>query len=161
MPRTSIFFITLAVLFLVQPIDAPAFDEKQLTDPAEQARVEKLMKQVGCALCQNQTIKVSDTPAAANLRKVVHDRVAAGDTNKQVMAYLKAHYSDQVIFEKTKKRRSKLLWLMPWILLKVALVLLVLKFGKDRFPILAKMETFRPINIFRRLMGRGKTKKKK
>lgn len=160
MPRIVLFFIAVAVLLLLQPGEAPALDETPLTGPTEQARAEKLMKQVGCVLCQDQTIKASDTPAAANLRKVVRDRVAAGDTNKQVMAYLKAHYNDQIIFEKTKKRRTRLLWLVPWILFKVVLVLLVLKFGKDRFPIIARIEAF-PITLFRRLRARHKNKQKK
>ena len=160
MPRIIIFFITFIVFALSPPLQAPAFDEKPVTDPAEQARAEKLMTGLGCTLCQGQTIKVSDTPTAENLRQVIRERVAAGDSNKQVRDYLKVHYSDQVIFEKSHKRRSKLLWLVPWVLFKVVLVLLVLKFGKDRFPIIAKIEAF-PINAIRRLRGRRKNNNKK
>ncbi len=117
--------ISLAVLLgmLVSPADAVQPDEI-LKDPALEARARKLSQELRCVVCQNQSIDDSNAPLAHDLRVLVRERLSAGDTDAQVLAYVTARYGDFVLLRPPFKSQTLLLWLAPVLLLVGAIVFL-------------------------------------
>jgi cytochrome c-type biogenesis protein CcmH/NrfF len=63
-------------------------------------------------VCQNQSIDDSDAPLARDLRLLVRERIAAGNTDQQVMDFLVARYGEFVLLPPVESR-TLLLWLVP------------------------------------------------
>src|SRR5215212_9326061 len=68
-----------------------------LKDPALEARARSLSAELRCMVCQNQSIDDSDAPLARDLRILVRERLAAGETDAEVKAFLVARFGDFVL----------------------------------------------------------------
>jgi len=90
---------------------------EMLKDPALEARARSISRELRCLVCQNQSIDDSNADLAHDLRVIVRERLAAGDSDEQVKAYLVARYGDFVLLDPPFKTKTLLLWLGPAILL--------------------------------------------
>ena len=88
-----------------------------LNDPALEARARKLSQELRCVVCQNQSIDDSNAPLAHDLRVIVRERLAAGDSDPQVLAFVQARYGEFVLLRPPLKLQTLLLWLAPLLLL--------------------------------------------
>ena len=104
-----------AVLLLLAPAShaLAVQPDEILKDPAQEARARVLSKQLRCMVCQNQSIDDSDAPLARDLRLLVRERIAAGDSDAQVMDFLVARYGEFVLLKPLLKSHTLLLWLLP------------------------------------------------
>ena len=97
--------------------------EADALDPSQQQRYQKLVNELRCLVCQNQSIADSDAPLAADLRTQVHRQLAAGRSDAEISEYVTERYGDFVLYRPPFKRSTWLLWLGPFALLAVALLL--------------------------------------
>ncbi len=88
----------------------------------QQLRYRELIHQLRCLVCQNQTIADSDAELAADLRRQVHDRILAGESNEQIKAYVTARYGDFVLYKPPMSARTVLLWIGPAVLVLFGLI---------------------------------------
>lgn len=95
-----------SVAFAVQP-------DEIMADPAQEARARNLSRELRCMVCQNQSIDDSDAPLARDLRLLVRERIAAGNTDQQVMDFLVARYGEFVLLKPPVQSSTLLLWLVP------------------------------------------------
>lgn len=107
----------LLMLAISGPAYAIAVDAVTLPDAGQEARARLIMNGLRCLVCQNQSIEMSDAPLAADLRQIVRARVAAGDSDDQVRAYMTARYGDWVLMRPPFQASTLLLWLGPGVLL--------------------------------------------
>jgi len=114
---TLVIIALLLTLALGGPAFAMAVDAVTLPEPAQEARARLIMNGLRCLVCQNQSIEMSDAPLAADLRQIVRARVAAGDSDDQVRAYMTARYGDWVLMRPPFQASTLLLWLGPGVLL--------------------------------------------
>lgn len=110
--------IALALMVLAGPARAVNPDE-QLADPKLEARAAKLSRELRCVVCQNQTIDDSDAALAHDLRVILRERIAAGDTDDQAVAYLVARYGSFVELRPPLRADTMFLWFGPLALLLV------------------------------------------
>jgi cytochrome c-type biogenesis protein CcmH len=114
MMRKLIAILTLVLLsafgapvaFAVQP-------DEIMADPARESRARDLSRELRCMVCQNQSIDDSDAPLARDLRLLVRERIAAGDSDDQVMDFLVARYGEFVLLKPRVNSHTLLLWLLP------------------------------------------------
>jgi cytochrome c-type biogenesis protein CcmH len=104
-------FIFLAAIGLssahaVQP-------DEVMADPAKEARARNLSRELRCMVCQNQSIDDSEAPLARDLRLLVRERIAAGDSDAQVVDFLVARYGEFVLLKPRFEPQTFLLWLVP------------------------------------------------
>ncbi len=96
---------------------APAFaindPREMLPNPAQEARAEAIGSQLRCLVCQNESIEDSGAGLAADLRAIVRQRVVAGDTDKQIMAWMVARYGQFVRLKPPLTLATVLLWFTP------------------------------------------------
>ena len=96
----------LSPAFAVQP-------DEIMADPAKESRARDLSRELRCMVCQNQSIDDSEAPLARDLRLLVRERIAAGDSDAQVMDFLVARYGEFVLLKPRFEIPHRLLWLLP------------------------------------------------
>ena len=84
-----------------------------LDDPALEARARDISKGLRCLVCQNQSIDDSNADLARDLRVLVRERLTAGESNRQVIAFVTVRYGDYVLLEPPLKPTTYLLWFGP------------------------------------------------
>jgi cytochrome c-type biogenesis protein CcmH len=84
-----------------------------MADPVKESRARDLSRELRCMVCQNQSIDDSEAPLARDLRLLVRERIAAGDSDGQVMDFLVARYGEFVLLKPRLKSHTLLLWLLP------------------------------------------------
>jgi cytochrome c-type biogenesis protein CcmH len=100
------------VASLANPARAVQPDEI-MPDPAKESRARDLSRELRCMVCQNQSIDDSEAPLARDLRLLVRERIAAGDSDTQVIDFLVARYGEFVLLKPRFESRTWLLWLLP------------------------------------------------
>jgi len=88
-----------------------------MSDPAKEARARDLSRELRCMVCQNQSIDDSEAPLARDLRLLVRERIAAGDSDAQVIDFLVARYGDFILMEPPLQADTYVLWLAPFVVL--------------------------------------------
>ena len=87
--------------------------DEQLQDPKLEARARALSQELRCLVCQNQSIDDSAAPLAHDLRVILRERIAAGDSDKQAVDYLVRRYGDFVLLRPPFQADTWALWLGP------------------------------------------------
>lgn len=116
----------LACLLFLFPLAAVATDVSTLT-PEQETRYRSLTLETRCLVCQNQTIADSEAPLAADLREQVKTQIVAGRSDLEIKQYLTDRYGDFVLYKPPFKWSTSLLWLGPFALAVLALVIAVLR----------------------------------
>jgi cytochrome c-type biogenesis protein CcmH len=83
-----------------------------MSDPVKETRARDLSRELRCMVCQNQSIDDSEAPLARDLRLLVRERIAAGDSDAQVLDFLVARYGQFVLLKPRFEPRTFLLWLV-------------------------------------------------
>ena len=120
----------LAALLLALALAAAAGavePEEQLADPALEARAREIGQELRCLVCQNQSIDDSDADLARDLRRIVRERLTAGDTDDQVMAFVTARYGDYVLLRPPLRAGTLALWFGPVVLLGAGIAAIMLR----------------------------------
>ena len=90
-----------------------ALPSEMLADPALEARAREISKELRCLVCQNQSIDESNAGLAHDLRLLVRERLKAGDSDAQVLAYIVDRYGQFVLLKPPVEPATYLLWLTP------------------------------------------------
>ena len=85
----------------------------RLSDPRLEARAVALQKQLRCLQCQGESIDESNAPLAADLRRLIRARIAAGDCDAQIESYLVSRYGDFILMKPPLKPATWGLWFGP------------------------------------------------
>jgi len=104
------------ILFLLAFINFSAFavePEEMLKDPALEARAREISKHLRCLVCQGEAIDESNAGFAKDLRRLVRERLEAGDTDAEVLHFLQERYGDFVLLKPPVEGKTLLLWLTP------------------------------------------------
>ena len=106
--------------FLLMLSSASAYEpDEVLADPALEARARAITQELRCLVCANESIDDSRAPLAADLRRLVRERLKAGDSDDQVKAFLVARYGEYVLLRPPFDPATYLLWLLPFTLLTI------------------------------------------
>ena len=106
----------LLVAALVGGLAAPALavtPQEQLADPALEARARSLSRELRCVVCQNQSIDESDAALARDLRVLLRERLAAGDTDAQAKDFIVQRYGNFVLLKPPLEGATLALWFGP------------------------------------------------
>lgn len=112
----STFFINLIALICLSTTTALA----QNSNLDNRAR--DIGESLRCVVCQNQSIYESDAPLASDMRKLVKTRLEAGDSNGEVIDYMREKYGDYVLLKPPIQNNTYALWVLPFLLLLGGLI---------------------------------------
>ena len=122
----------LAAPVLAQDQRAQDYAEVSLADPAKEAKAAALMDTIRCVVCQGQPVSGSNADLAGDMRRIIRERIAAGETPDQVRAWLVSKYGSWVSFKPPVEPRTAPLWLVPLLALIGGLWLLLRRLKWDR-----------------------------
>jgi cytochrome c-type biogenesis protein CcmH len=110
---SRIFGYALAFVLLTGSAASAVQPDEIMSDPAKEARARELSRELRCMVCQNQSIDDSEAPLAKDLRILVRERIAAGDSDAQVIDFLVARYGEFVLLKPQLNSHTWLLWFLP------------------------------------------------
>ena len=90
-----------------------------LDDPALEARARAISRELRCMVCQNESIDDSAAPLARDLRRLVRERLLAGDSDEEVLDYIVARYGEYALLRPRVRSGTWLLWFGPFAALAV------------------------------------------
>ena len=97
--------------------------DEVLEDPALEERAREISKGLRCLVCQNESIDESNAPLARDLRIVVRERLVAGDTDEEVVAFVVERYGEFALLNPTSDGWNQLLWWAGPAMFLIALVM--------------------------------------
>ena len=110
--------LLIALMFGLVAVSAFAVQPNEmLSDPALEARARVISRDLRCLVCQNQSIDDSDAELAHDLRVLLRERLAAGDSDEQAKQFLVDRFGDYVLLKPPFKSTTLVLWLGPPLLL--------------------------------------------
>lgn len=112
--------LVAAAAFAQEPTSS--WGNTPLPDPSREAEAVKLMHELRCLTCQNQSIAESNAPQAEAMRALVREQVAAGRAPADVRADLIERYGDWVTFRPPPRPDTWVLWAMPAITLLIGVL---------------------------------------
>lgn len=90
---------------------------RSFDDPELQARYEKIIAEVRCLKCQNQTIKDSNAFLASDLRREIRRLLEEGKTDDEIYDFLVERYGDFALYRPRASGRTLIIWIAPMIFL--------------------------------------------
>jgi cytochrome c-type biogenesis protein CcmH len=99
---------------------------QRFEDPAQQARYERLIRDLRCLVCRSESIADSNAMLAADLRREVESLMRAGKTDGEIHAFMTERYGDFVLLRPPVAPRTWLLWAAPAVFVLAGLVLVAL-----------------------------------
>ena len=110
--------LTIACAMLTVAISAFAIDTgKAFDDPELQARYERIIEEVRCLKCQNQTIKDSSAFLADDLRREIRRLLGEGKTDAEIFDFLVDRYGEFALYRPRMSGITLLLWIAPGVFL--------------------------------------------
>ena len=102
----------LVLALCLAPLAAAAVEPgEMLADPALEARARAITHELRCVVCQSETVDESQADIARDVRLLVRERLAAGDSDDEVRRYLVDRYGEFVLFRPPFNARNAALWL--------------------------------------------------
>jgi cytochrome c-type biogenesis protein CcmH len=89
---------------------------KAFDDPELQARYDKLISEVRCLKCQNQSIKDSNVFLATDLRREIRRLIEEGKTDPEIVDFLVTRYGDFALYRPRATGKTLILWIAPFLL---------------------------------------------
>ena len=102
-----------AMMAVALPVAVPVWavqPDEMLADPELEARARALSKGLRCLVCRNENIDDSDAQLAKDLRILLRERLVAGDTDAEAVAFLVDRYGEYVLLNPPATGANILLW---------------------------------------------------
>lgn len=107
-------------LTLAAPAGAVQPDEV-LADPALEARARALSAGLRCVVCRNESIDESNADLARDMRIVLRERLVAGDSDAQAVAFLVERFGEFILLRPPATGTNLILWATPAVLAALGL----------------------------------------
>jgi len=124
------FLLLLLLLLLPAPLladsslPAAQWADRQLPDPANEAKARALMDEIRCLVCQGQSVGDSDAELAGDMRHLIRSRIAAGESPDAIRGWLIERYGSWISYRPPAEPVTWPLWFAPILMLGGGLFLL-------------------------------------
>ncbi len=124
-------FATLLACFAFAADTASAVQpDEVLEDPALETRARALSAGLRCLVCQNQSIDDSNAPLAKDLRVLVRERLKAGDSDEEIIAFIVSRYGEFVLLKPRLNAHTWVLWFATLLVLLAALAAILVSYRR-------------------------------
>ncbi len=76
-------------------------------------RTNDVASQLVCPVCNGESVADAPSATAQEMRRVIRQKLAEGDSEDQVIAYFQQHYGDTVLESPPRQGFTALIWLVP------------------------------------------------
>jgi len=109
-------------------------------DPAKEQQFNSLVQELRCPKCQNNNLADSNSDLSVDLKTIIYEKVIAGETDEQIINYLKDRYGDFISYRPPVKPSTWFIWFGPFVFLAIG-AFTIFRFLSTR----KKPETNQPI----------------
>lgn len=92
----------------------------------------KIIENLRCLVCQNQSLSESDSDLAKDLRLKVKIMLESGKSEDDIYKFMSDRYTDYVLYNPPVKKSTWFLWYSPFLILLISLFYLFLIFKKNK-----------------------------
>jgi len=103
----------VALVFCLVASVAAAAEGPRDVGQVSDADVNVVASQLRCVVCQSLSVADSPSEMAAQMRHLVRERLAAGETPDQVVRYFVEKYGDWILLAPPRRGFTLLVWLLP------------------------------------------------
>jgi cytochrome c-type biogenesis protein CcmH len=82
--------------------------------PVDEETVHRIAAQLRCVVCQNLSVADSPSETANQMRGIIRERLAQGETPDQVRAYFVDKYGTWILLEPPRQGFNLLVWVAPF-----------------------------------------------
>ena len=75
--------------------------------------VRLIASKLRCPVCQNESVADSQSELSAQMRTVIRDKLAAGETEDQIVGYFVSRYGEWILLEPPRQGVLWFVWLAP------------------------------------------------
>jgi cytochrome c-type biogenesis protein CcmH/NrfF len=111
MTRGRILWLALGVAVVASLAIAVAGSDGEDGSPA--ARADAIASSVRCPTCAGQSVTESAAPAAQAIRAEIRRRVDAGESRREIEAYLQGRYGSDILLTPPRSGIGGLVWVIP------------------------------------------------
>lgn len=90
---------------------------------AEKEQYKEVASELRCLVCQNQSLADSHASLAVDLKEKIAEQIRAGKTSEEIKSYMQDRYGEFVIYKPAYSMENAVLWLGPFVVLLIAVVL--------------------------------------
>jgi cytochrome c-type biogenesis protein CcmH len=112
----TVLTLVVAVVWLLTA--AVAFADDPTSD--QELQVER---QLGCPICTNLPLNVCDNQICTQMKGVIHEKLAAGESPSQIIDYFVARYGDGVLLTPPNRGFNLAVWYGPIVAVLLGAVL--------------------------------------
>ncbi len=107
--------LIIVILFSFS-FNCQAFAPENYLPEAQEQRARELFMQIKCPICAGQTIDSSQTEVALQLKNLVRQKIAAGETDEQIKNELVEQYGENILNSPALNFDSFKIWFLPYFL---------------------------------------------
>ena len=113
----------IRVLLAVLAVSTALTGIARAASPVDERVVHDVAAQLRCVVCQNLSVADSPSETANQMRQIIRERLAAGESPEQVRAYFVQKYGQWILLSPPKEGFNLLVWVVPFAGLGAGLVL--------------------------------------
>ena len=121
----AILLAVFGALLLAAALPSIAFDIESMPTPRCRSATTRLMHELRCMQCQNQSIADSPVGLAEDLRRDVREQIIAGKTDAEIRDSMVERYGNVILFRPPFQASTAWVWIVPFLLLVVGVFVAV------------------------------------
>lgn len=81
---------------------------------SHERQVHQIASKLRCPVCANLSVADSPSEFATQMRELIKEKVAQGESQEQILGYFASRYGEWILLEPKKGGLNLLLWLLPF-----------------------------------------------
>ena len=98
----------------------------------EETRAHALFAQLRCEVCEGQSLAGSNARLAVEMRELIRQQIAAGQSDADILGYFSQRYGDSILMNPPLKSQTYLLWGAPALFVAMGGVVLALLLRRQK-----------------------------
>lgn len=123
--------LCISILFFAQ-LSQAVIETYEFDNEEQEQLYYEIINELRCPKCQNQTIADSDAPLSRDLRFIVQQKVKAGETKRNILAYMQERYGDFVLYDPPVQPANYILWFAPLAIFLIILIVVITRVGRRK-----------------------------